>query len=281
MPDGPRFRADLYRGTASFYDRFRLPYPPPLIGDLIDRTSLSGRRRLLDLACGTGQVAFALRHEFDEVWAVDQEAEMIEFAVDRAVRLGVGNIRWITQRAEAVDVDGTFVLVTVGNAFHRLRRRLVADRAMQWLREGGYLALLWCSTPQNGTAPWQRALDDCAQEWMRRVGETDRLPLGLAEEFAHHPHVSVLAEAGFSIIGRYEFAQEHEWTVDDLIGFVYSTSLLPRSALGEHVTEFEADLEQRLHAAEPSGVYREHVTAAYDLAFRSPRRALNEVSDLL
>ncbi len=56
-----KFAADLYRGTADYYDRFRLPYPSTLIGDLTCLTSPSGRGRPLDLACGTGQLAFALR----------------------------------------------------------------------------------------------------------------------------------------------------------------------------------------------------------------------------
>jgi SAM-dependent methyltransferase len=73
MSDEVTFSPDLYRGTAEFYDRFRLSYPDPLISDLVHRTRPSGRGRLLDLACGTGQLAFALRSSFAEVRAVDQE----------------------------------------------------------------------------------------------------------------------------------------------------------------------------------------------------------------
>ena len=54
------FRRDLYRGTAGYYDRFRVPYPAGLVGDLADRTGADGTGRLLDLACGTGQLSFAL-----------------------------------------------------------------------------------------------------------------------------------------------------------------------------------------------------------------------------
>jgi ubiquinone/menaquinone biosynthesis C-methylase UbiE len=39
--------------------------------DLIARTGVSGPGRLLDLACGTGQLAFPPRRSFAEVWAVD------------------------------------------------------------------------------------------------------------------------------------------------------------------------------------------------------------------
>ena len=33
MTEEPRFRTDLYRGTASDYDRFRPPYPDQLLDD--------------------------------------------------------------------------------------------------------------------------------------------------------------------------------------------------------------------------------------------------------
>lgn len=34
---------------------------------------------MLDLACGTGQLAFPLADRFAETWAVDQEPDMIDF----------------------------------------------------------------------------------------------------------------------------------------------------------------------------------------------------------
>ena len=40
------FRRDLFRGTARYYDRFRVPYPQSLIDDLAERSqaSISPRR---------------------------------------------------------------------------------------------------------------------------------------------------------------------------------------------------------------------------------------------
>ena len=64
---------------------------------------------------------------------------MIEFGRRKATQLGVQNIRWIVQRAEGVDDDAPLALVTIGNGFHRIGRRRVADRAVHWLRRGGYL----------------------------------------------------------------------------------------------------------------------------------------------
>jgi ubiquinone/menaquinone biosynthesis C-methylase UbiE len=134
----PGFRRDLYRGTASCYDRFRGPYPGSLIDDLAERTGADGSGRLLDLGCGTGQISFALRDRFAEVWAVDQEPDMIAVARDKARAAGVGNIRFTVCAAEDLSVPGEyFDLAAAGNSFHRLRREQAAASLLRWLRPGG------------------------------------------------------------------------------------------------------------------------------------------------
>ncbi|MFC9632728.1 class I SAM-dependent methyltransferase [Streptomyces mirabilis] len=88
MAGDVRFEPDLYRGTADYYDRFRLPYPDAMIADLVRRAAPSGRGRLLDLACGTGQLAFPLRGSFAEVWCVDAEPDMTEVVRAKAIAVG-------------------------------------------------------------------------------------------------------------------------------------------------------------------------------------------------
>ena len=261
----PAFRTDLYRGTASYYDRFRLPYPRELVDDLCRRAAASGGR-LLDLACGPGTVTFALSDRFDEVWAVDQEPETVAFGARKAAEMGVENVRWITGRAEDVVPDETFDLVTIGTAFHRLDRERVAGRAMQWLRPGGHLALLWSATPLGGTEPWQERYIEIFTDWLDRLDARTRLPTDFQEHIDQLPHETVLEQAGFDVLDRSEFAGTHDWSVTELIGLIYSTSLLPRVVLGDRADEFEADFEERMRAVEPSGMFREPTRFAYDLA---------------
>jgi ubiquinone/menaquinone biosynthesis C-methylase UbiE len=264
----PTFRPDLYRGTAAYYDRFRLPYPAPLIDDLCRRTSAHGSGRLLDVACGPGTATFALCDRFAEVWAVDQEPETIDFASRKAATRGVHNVRWMPGRAEDIDPDEIFDLVTIGTAFHRLDRRRVADLAFRWLRSGGHLALLWSDPPLNGPEPWQHTYTEAVVDWMQRTGTVDRVPPDLETHIAQHPHTTVLHDAGFAIEERFEFVEMHDWTIEALIGMVYSTSLLPRVALDDRADAFEADLRERLLSIESSGIFREHASFAYDLARR-------------
>jgi ubiquinone/menaquinone biosynthesis C-methylase UbiE len=268
VSSGPEFRTDLYRGTARFYDEFRVAYPHRLLDDLRARARITGTGALLDLACGTGQITFGLGSSFAEVWAVDQEPEAVEFARANALRHGVDNVRWIAGRAEDVDADGYFELVAVGNAFHRLQRRVVAESAIRWLTPGGHLALLWSNSPWDGSRVWQQVTADTLHRWTRETATTGRVPANLYQHLAEEPHTTVLASAGFTIVGEFEFETPYEWSVEKLTGFMYSTSVLSQPALGRNVRAFERDLRERLLAVEPEGVFREEISFSYTLARR-------------
>jgi ubiquinone/menaquinone biosynthesis C-methylase UbiE len=264
--DRVRFRTDLYQGTAAFYDRYRVPYPTALLDDLVSRTGLSGTGRLIDLACGPGVVTLALCPYVAEAWGIDQEPDMVAFARAKARETGAGNTRWSVGRAEDVEVDGSVDLVTVGTAFHRLDRRRVARLMASWLRPGGHVALLWSGTPWPGERDWQQALGAVTDHWMAKVGE--RIPPALEAELAAASSEAILNEAGLEWAGRFEFSTPHEWTVETLVGWMYSTSVFSRQALGAMAGEFERDVRRCLLDVSPSGSYEEDISFAYELASR-------------
>jgi SAM-dependent methyltransferase len=260
------FRRDLFRGTAGYYDRFRVPYPKTLISDLSQQASATGSGALLDLACGTGQLTFALHERFAQTWAVDQEPDMIEVVARKAAATGA-SIRTTVASAEDLDVPaGTLDLVVVGNAFHRFPRDVVAPRVLRWLRPGGHLALVWgggpeANRPGAAPAPWQDALRAVLARWR----PPDRIPATYDRDRATRPDVAVLTEAGFGYLGKHEFVVTHEWTADTLIGHAYSTSVLSQAALGQSAAGFETDLRRTLL---PHAPFRHRLSFAYDLATR-------------
>jgi SAM-dependent methyltransferase len=268
-----RFESDLYRGTAGYYDRFRLPYPDTMIADLAHRAAPSGRGRLLDLACGTGQLAFPLRDRFADVWSVDAEPGMTEVVRAKAVAVGAAHIRTITAGAEELHAEpDSFELIVIGNAFHRLRRALVAQRMHAWLKPGGCLALCWSTSPWAGPKDWQRALDSLLHKWQDALSVSGRVPPGWDKARQQDPDHEVLTRAGFEPAGRHEFTVEHHWTIPELTGHIRSTSFLPPSVLADHAAEFDADLTAELSCHMLNDRLTETVSFAYDLA-RKPASA--------
>ena len=265
----PRFRADLFRGTAGYYDRFRVGYPPSLFDDLARRSGANGAGTLLDLACGPGLIGFAMHGRFREVWAVDQEPDMIELARQKAATAGIGTMRFEVSAAEDLSVpEGSFDLIAIGNAFHRMQREDVAARAYRWLRPGGFVALLWGGSPWLGPESWQRAMSETMERWRALARGQDRIPAGYAENRERRPDLDILRDTGFEPAGFYKFPVSWEWTPDTLIGFAYSTSVVSREALGDLAPGFEEDLRREVLACEPSGVFRQTIDFDYELARR-------------
>ena len=239
------------------------------MADLVDRAQPSGGGRLLDLACGTRQIAFAIAEHFREVWAVDQEPGMIKVVRDKAEIAGAGHVRAVVSSAEGLDAPSdAFELVAIGNAFHRLRRDAVAANALRWLQPSRCIALLWSTGKLRGEREWQLVLSDVLARWTTKVGAQSRVPQGWEQVRLKRPDTAVLTAAGFKPVRSARFFVEHDWTVDALLGYVYSTSALPKGALGDHAEAFESDLRQELDAYTTGGPLRATIDFAYELARR-------------
>jgi ubiquinone/menaquinone biosynthesis C-methylase UbiE len=249
---------DAFAGTAEYYARYRLPYPGSLFEDLLSAARISPDAALLDLGCGPGRIALALAPRFREVWAVDQEQEMI--ALGQQNSQGIENIRWIVASAEKVAIPGElFELITVGEAFHRFDGPLVAKRALRWLRPRGTIAMLWYVNVWEGHEQWHKV----AAELVRRYA-----PRHSQAPVNHPPFEQTLSEAGFQDLRTREFQVAHTWSPDTLLGYFFSTSILSRRALGARAARFESELRERLSPWDQGPGLQETATFAYLMATR-------------
>lgn len=243
---------NLFIGTASYYAAFRPRYPRELI-DLL-AAAPPGLGRLVDLGCGTGELARPLAGVFEEVVAVDSQPDMIEVGTNRAVEEGIDNIVWVVGKAESVDLGaGSTDLITVGSAFHWMDRPLVLDKARRSLGAEGVFAVVGGNSPWTGKEPWQQAIVFVLESVLgpnRRAGD------GV---FRHpkEPHEIVLARHGFSDVVQHEFWTPHEWTLDGILGYLRSTSFASRAVLDDKADEFERALTTELLAVNPSGTFSE------------------------
>lgn len=264
--------ADLYSGTAEAYARYRPAYPDALLDDLQQRADIAGKGRLLDLACGPGRVALPLARHFSDVWAIDQEPEMIEVARARAERMGLTSIRWMVGRAEDMEAaPGSLALVTVGEAFHRLDRRAVAKRVREWLAPGCCLATLGCFSLMAGLEQWHDVLRAAVRPWTNRhaAGQPTSPNPAPRPRGADHDR-DVLTASGFEHLGTFDFPHPHVWTLDAILGNFQSTARFSRRVLVDEAERFDAEVRSALLAFDSSGRYPETLRFGYSL-FRRPR----------
>lgn len=258
MPERISFPRDLFRGTASFYARYRPPYPQPLIEGLSERVRISGGGRMVDLACSTGLVTLPLASGFAEVLAVDQEMEMIEMGRRLAVERGLRNVRWEALPAEELTMTRqSCELVTIGSAFHRLDRPAVTRRIFDWLRPGGTLAILDALSLWQVDEPWVRAVATAIKPFQ----PADRQAEAAAVTDRELTQRDILARAGFQELEDREYSAVQTWTAGAIVGYLYSTSQCSYDGVGERRQPFEAAVRRALPEPDHGGRY------AFDLGF--------------
>jgi hypothetical protein len=130
-------------------------------------------------------------------------------------------------RAEDVDASwGWFRLVTIGRAFHWM------DPAVLERLPTGQVALV--GEEQNEAHTVVREL---AEELFGK-----RPPI-------RQPHVryaQALAASPFDDVTTIAVVEERTWTVEELIGFAYSTSFASLARVGDRREEFERVLRERV-----------------------------------
>ncbi len=126
-PPANRWDPALYDSRAAFVSR--------AAGGLIDWLEPRSGESILDLGCGTGELAMAIATSGARVVGLDASAEMIAAARERAPAL-----EWIVGDGEALAFDDAFDAVFSNAALHWMTRAEAAARGIaRALKPGGRL----------------------------------------------------------------------------------------------------------------------------------------------
>ncbi len=261
--------SDLFTGTASYYARYRPGYPEPFFQHLRTKFGLDGTARVLDLGCGTGQLTLPLAPHVREVIGMDPEPEMLAEGAARAAASGITNVRWV--RGSDRDLDrlredlGMVCLVTMGRSFHWMDRPATLRSLDPMIEPGGGIALAG-ENERVWEVPgvWREAVRAVIQRWLgprRRAGSGTYG--GPVLDFQ-----TALVHSTFSHVVRYAVRYRRVVTVDELIGYLYSTSYCSPRLLGENRAAFESDLRATLREIARDGRFAEDVEMGAYLAWR-------------
>jgi len=126
----------------SVVDRYHLrPTYPQETFELLNDLIVDEPRAVLDVGCGTGNVARPLAAYVERVDALDLSLPMLS----RARTLPGGDspkIRWLHGRAEEVSLEPPYALVTAGESLHWMEWGVVLPRFARLLTLHGVLAIV-------------------------------------------------------------------------------------------------------------------------------------------
>ncbi|RZV35895.1 MAG: class I SAM-dependent methyltransferase [Sphingomonadaceae bacterium] len=105
---------------------------------------------ILDMAGGTGDIAFRLAERGADVTVADINQEMLDVGVERAMERGLTGLVWSQQNAEALDyIDQQFDAYTIAFGIRNVTRiDLALAEAHRVLRHGGRFFCLEFSTTE-------------------------------------------------------------------------------------------------------------------------------------
>jgi len=250
-----KYDLTFYEGTAWYYSRYRPKYPPSLVRILREQFRLDGTGRMVDLGCGPGPVAIALAHLFDEVVAIDPDDAMRAEGERIARERGIRNIEWRYGGSKDLSPAlGKFRLVTMGNSFHWMDRARTLDALYDLVTDGGGIAVVGegAPIPPPPMTPWRAAINTVLK---RYLGHRP-LPWEHQGPPPEERHEAYIARSRFTDLASYQESFDVEWTVDSIIGNLFSMSFCSRRVLGDRVDAFERDVREAVLAVEPSGILR-------------------------
>ncbi|PSP65845.1 class I SAM-dependent methyltransferase, partial [Halobacteriales archaeon QH_8_67_27] len=146
-------------------------------------------------------------------------------------------------RGDLGDELGPVTVTTMGLSFYWMEREPTLERLRELTEPGGGVAVFgdteWLT---SGRRDWQDEVYALASESLDDLPERT----GPRTEPYETPYDELTADCGFEGVDVATFDRTREWTVDEVVGYVFSLSFRSPATFGDARNDFESDLRERL-----------------------------------
>jgi SAM-dependent methyltransferase len=245
---GPPYAAQFEDEAVARVYETRPPYPLQVF-DLLEGLMPSGPRSVLDLGCGTGDVALGLLGRAARIDAVDSSRAMLNVARARrpSGRLG---LHWIEGKAEDFRPGTRYSLVAAGESLHWMDWEAVFSWMPDALEAGAVLALV--SGRELAPVPWARPL---GQLLARFSTNREFRPYDLVEELTKREIFRETGRASTERVGHVQSTEAYVESFHSRNGFSRER-MTPAAAAA-----FDLELRRLLAPHSPDGLVRSETAA--------------------
>lgn len=210
--------------VAELYARFRRGYPPDVVDIVAGHFGLTREDVVIDLGCGTGQLALPISQRVGAVIGVDPEPDMLALARRAAEERHARNLLWIVGSDRDMEAlgrvlgQGRLAAVVIGQALHWMQPESLFGALGGLLRPGGGVAVITNGTPLwLQESRWSVALREFLQT---SFGWRQDATCG-TDEASQARYRREMADAGFDVIERH-IDYEDVLDLDALVGGLLS-----------------------------------------------------------
>ena len=239
--------AELFDSNIDYYLKYRRDCPESIIQMISNEFNLTSDSTILDLGTGTGQIAIPISKLVNKVHAIDINSGMIERAITRAGELKIDNISFRVLDANKDRIMGKYDVAVFGSSFHWFDRASILKKLKFVINKG--ICILGAQSIWNGKSEWEKKITELIQKYLgkdRKAGNTTY--------DIDTPHEEVLSESEFSDFSSNDIIIQNKYTIDELIGLIYSTSYGKPEFFGENITQFDEEARSILSKNSDNGV---------------------------
>ncbi|MGY2843682.1 ubiquinone/menaquinone biosynthesis C-methylase UbiE [Bradyrhizobium sp. USDA 4509] len=247
--------SSIFEGAAFYYARYQPEYPHELFRSLREHLYLTRESRVLDLGCGTGQIALGLAPGIEHVDCVDPNRAMLGEAERVSSERGLLNISLIESTAEEINPGlSGYQGATIASAFHWMDRSLVMETLDRRLLSSGKVAIITRVRDETTPSDWWNRIWDFVHSWWGGY-----FPAGRDDKRRELPmdNEAVLRRSTFSNITRSHIPYTVSWTAEKLLQYMYSTSKACPGVLTQRRDEFNQQLRLLLRQLSPADTFIE------------------------
>ncbi|QRP44569.1 class I SAM-dependent methyltransferase [Amycolatopsis sp. FDAARGOS 1241] len=208
--------------VTEFYHRFRRGYPPAAFDAIAEAFALGEDDVVLDLGCGTGQLAVPMAARVRAVVGMDPSPDMLARARQTAADAGVTTASWLLGSDTDVPALGSVLgglgAVTVGQALHWMDHATLFAAVKPLLRAGGGIAVVTNGEPLwLQDSAWSQALRGVLSGWF---GQPITAACG-TDDASQERYRAALTAGGYATEVRV-VGYTGDLTAEEIIGGVYS-----------------------------------------------------------